>query len=79
MKKITTESGAIYHYDEENSRVMREGPNSPGIDYSKVPDGGWDHVEGTSILEVGRVAGFLLGFNNYRITTPVVTIEEVES
>lgn len=79
MKKITTESGAIYHYDEENSRVMREGPNSPGIDYESTPDDEWLAAVGATGLEPGQSAYFALRGARYRVTTPILSIEEVES
>ena len=79
MKRITTESGAVYLYDYANGRVQRvEGPYSALIDYDAVPDGKWQTLTGMSPLIIGESVQMTFVSGKWRITTPLVSIEEVE-
>lgn len=78
MLKITTASGAVY-LDDQQGRVQRlTGPYSPGIDYATRPDSVWHTVEHQPEWAVGlrTYIDFVGGF--YRLTTSVVSIEEVD-
>lgn len=76
--EFTTRSGAEYVYDLDNSRVLRHGPHSWGIDYEKVPDDEWSDVLNDPDITEGQNAKFLLAQGKFRITTPVVSVETVE-
>lgn len=77
MWKISTESGAVYLYDDVELLVQRQGPFSPGIDYAVLPDDEW--------LELSRAPDFIAGESTdmsfitgkWRVTTPIVSIEEI--
>ena len=78
MLRVTTESGAVYLID--GMKVLREGPYSPGINYATVPDSKWIEYDDISPIVVGRSVIFWgqRGFTVLdRVTTPVVSIEEV--
>jgi hypothetical protein len=75
--KVETSSGAVYHYDTDKSRVTRTGPHSPGINYDAVPDGEWHDVAIYTEPEVGESWALVLGEGLLRVTTKVVSIEEV--
>lgn len=75
--KVETASGATYHYDVDKSRVTRTGPHSPGINYDAVPDDEWHRVKFYTEPEVGERWSLILGDSTWRLTTEVVSIEEV--
>lgn len=78
MLRVTTTSGAVYLID--GMKVLREGPYSPGINYATVPDNEWIEYDDINPIVVGRSAIFWgrRGFTVLdRVTTPVVSIEEV--
>jgi len=80
VKRITTKSGAVYLYDYANGRVMRAdgSPYATLIDYSTVPDGEWQTLTWMSPPVIGGCLQMSLALGRGRITTPVVSIEEVE-
>lgn len=75
MQKILTTSGAVYLLDDE--RVQRlSGPYSPGINYDRAPDGVWEPLVLPAEVIVG--VSMVLHLETFsRITTPVVSVEEV--
>lgn len=75
--RVETASGATYHYDVDKSRVTRTGPHSPGINYDTVPDGEWHGVALYREPEVGERWRLVLNDSTFRVTTRVVSIEEV--
>ena len=81
MKRITTESGAVYLYDDAGwpTRMQRaEGPYSALIDYDAVPDGAWNVLTEITPLTLGTSLRMRFVSGRWRITTPLVSIEEVE-
>jgi len=80
MKRITTESGAVYLYDDYRDQVMRAdgSPYSGGINYEVRPDGVWHVLASTPDIEVGWSIEMDFVDGAYRVTTPVVSIEDVE-
>ena len=79
MKRITTESGAVYLYDDYRGQVMRaEGPFSLGINYDVRPDGVWHVLASTPAIVVGGPVVMIFVDGAYRVTTDVVSIEEAE-
>ena len=72
--RFGTASGATYTY--ADGFLTREGDYSPGIDYAVVPDGEALKVTHTQPIEVGTSAYFQLEHGKFRITTPVVWIED---
>lgn len=77
MLKLTTKSGAVYLLDTEKPRLRRQGPHSPGINYSLVPDDEWHALRSFAEPVVGKPAVFGLAAGMFRVTTPVVSIEEL--
>lgn len=78
MIKFTTESGATYLYDEQKNRAQRlEGPYSPGIDYTVVPDGKWQNLVGIGPIALGQSVDMTFTAGKWRLTTPVTHIEVV--
>lgn len=77
MLKVETSSGATYYYDPDRRRVMRAGPHSPGINYGVAPDDEWHNVALYREPEVGERWRLILGDGLFRVTTKVVSIEEV--
>lgn len=77
--KVETSSGATYYYDPDGQRVMRAGPHSPGINYGVAPDDEWHPVTlyREPEPEVGERWRLVLGDGLFRVTTKVVSIEEV--
>lgn len=76
MVGFVTQSGAVYTIN--GSRVLRTGPFSRGIDYSKVPDDSWLYLRVTNQpIEVGKSVK-MSGADGWRITTPVVEVFDVE-
>ena len=74
MRRITTESGAVYLVDNEVGRVQRvTGEMNPGL---ILDNGVWEHMTPDEDIEVGKPM-HLTGFTVWRRTTPVVSIEEV--
>lgn len=72
VTRLTTRSGAVYLFDEENSRIQRQsGEMNPGL---RLPNAQWQDVYAHEVEE-GYSARFLLGGGYYRVTTPVVSIE----
>lgn len=71
MIRFRTKSGAVYSYDTERYRVLREGPYSPGIDYDSVPDSEWSQVINEPDFRLGHRVLFLLQQGKYRITTSI--------
>lgn len=58
MKRIQTESGAEYLWDEINGRFKREGPYSPGIQF---PDGEWHDAHAPNAPKVGYPMVWFIG------------------
>lgn len=81
MKRIITESGAVYLYDDYRGQVMRAdgSPYSGGINYDVRPDGVWHVLAAAPHIEVGwSVEMDFVDGDTYRVTTPVVSVEEAE-
>lgn len=78
IKRITTESGAVYTLDVEANTLSREGPKSRGIDYQEVPDSNPDYLTYLSDLKVGEPLHAAFTRGRWRLTTPVVSIETLE-
>jgi hypothetical protein len=78
MQKITTESGALYLYDDVNLLVQRQEPYSHRIDYAVVPDGKWLALSQPPLLALGSSAVFYIAGGKYRICTYIVSIEEID-
>lgn len=79
--RFQTRSGADYVIDRDAYKVVRlDGPYSEGINYDQYPDGKWHDLYAMPLIEVGRQAYMVFGFDggSYRITTPVVSVEEVD-
>jgi len=75
MIRFSTASNAVYWYDDVNMRVMREvGKMGPGMD---LPNEEWQQVITHSPIEVGVSVQFELTDYKFRLTTPVVNIEEI--
>lgn len=75
MIKFTTESQAVYWFDTANNLLMREvGKMGPGMG---LPNEEWLGVVSHSPIEVGVSAHFTLRGDLFRLTTPVVYIEEI--
>lgn len=72
--RFGTQNGAIYSY--EDGFLTREGDYSPGIDYGSVPDAKPIRVVNADTVVVGRSAYFHLEKGKFRVTTPVVWIED---
>lgn len=76
MLKVTTESGAIYLVN--GNKAMREGPYSPGINYLAVPDNQWTLYQDIRYIPGGSLVMYSRDGHSDRVTTKVVSIEEVE-
>ena len=75
MIKFTTKSQAVYWFDDVNHLVMREvGKMGAGMDLSNET---WDKVIEHSPIEIGVRVHFTLRGDLFRLTTPVVHIEEI--
>lgn len=79
--RFETASGAEYVIDRDAYKVVRlDGPYSEGINYDNYPDGVWHDLYAMPEIKVGSQAYIVMGYHggNYRITTPVVSVEEVD-
>lgn len=75
MKRIETTSGAVYLWDTDNKRVVRViGEYNPGI---IIPNGEWVPADYARVV-VGASAVFQGRDSHYRVTTPVVSVEDVD-
>lgn len=75
MIRFITKSNAVYWFDATNSRLMREvGGMGPGLD---LPNEEWHYVTSHSPIEIGVSVHFNLERDQFRLTTPVVHIEEI--
>lgn len=75
MIKFETESGAVYLFDTEGKKVQRvSGAWNPLM---VLPDGEWLDVVDYEPVIVGLGGQFLLPMGKVRLTTRVVSIEEV--
>ena len=74
---VTTKSGAVYMIDTEKPAAQRQGTYSPDINYTLVPDGEWVELEYVPEVRVGESVYMSFVNGTLRITTPVVSIEEV--
>lgn len=80
MKRITTSSGTQYLYDEDEGQIKRLSNVLPiklvgGVGPS---DDVWDRVLYLDPLEIGQSMSMTLSGGDWRISTPVTQIEEVE-
>ena len=76
LKRILTRSGAVYLYDAEGKRIQRvSGPLHKGIMF---PNGQWHPLRDRSRIAVGERMYFAMGVNKVRLTTEVVSVEEVD-
>lgn len=76
MLKVTTASGAIYLIN--GNKAMREGPYSPNINYLTVPDNQWTLYKDIRYVPGGGLVMYSRDGHSDRVTTKVVSIEEVE-
>lgn len=76
MLKITTQSGAEYLID-GNKAMRASGPFSPGINYMTHLDAVWEEYWDIPEPVVGACLFLPKGFRSSRLTTAVVSIEEV--
>lgn len=75
MIKFITASNAVYWFDTANNLLMREvGKIGPGMD---LPNEQWLGVVSHSPIEIGVSVHFNLAGDQFRLTTPVVHIEEI--
>ena len=76
MIEFTTESGAVYTYDEANLRLGREG--TVPVQNVTHADATWHAVLHPLNLVIGRpVAITWYDDGGYRLTTPIVSMREV--
>lgn len=80
MIRFTTKSGAVYLLDEvENTAHRMEGsPGSSGINYGLVPDGVVHRLVKFPDVVVGESVWMFFDTGVFRLTTPVVSVEEVD-
>lgn len=75
MIRFSTQSQAVYWFDDVNNLVMREvGKMGPGMN---IENEQWDTVYAHSPIEVGVRVQFALAGDQFRLTTHVVNIEEI--
>lgn len=81
MKRITTSSGTQYLYDEDEGRIQRLSNVRPIKLVGGVgpADNQWDRVLYLHPLEIGESMHMTLSGGDWRISTPVTQIEEVEA
>lgn len=75
MKRITTQSGATYLWQDDKGKVLREGP-AAYTDADK-PDGEWLTVVEWSRPAVGQSWTLVFPDSRVRLTTPVVSVENL--
>lgn len=75
MKRVTTQSGAVYLWKDIEQKVMREGPPAE-TDVDK-PDGGWLDIVEWSRPAVGQPWYVVFPDKRVRVTTPVESVDWV--
>lgn len=76
MKRVTTESGAVYLWKDTEGKVLREGP--PTETDADKPDGEWLTAIEWSRPVVGQPWYMVFSDKRVRVTTPVVSVEFVD-